>query len=155
MIVKLYKCNAPVNKRVKSTSGDNPELTDEIKITDAQFITENNKKNPSFRVVSASDLTPYNYAVLPVYSRQYFATVTNIAVGVYLVECRFDVLSSVADQLATLACTVNRSASDGSPYLYDDLYKCQNYKLYATKEFPNGLTDSSYILMTVGTNTTP
>lgn len=146
MQIDLYRTTSPNNKLYK-------DLTDKMSFKNCQFISANDRKTPSIRIVSALDLTVYNYAYIDLYSRYYFCDVTNIATGVYLLTCRFDVLSTCASQVANLNCTIKRSANFGSPYMYDELYKTQAYKKYVTKEFPNGCNDNCFILMTVGNKT--
>lgn len=101
--------------------------------------------------ISASHVADYNYMYIERYGRYYFIKkVETFPNGKWTISGEVDVLMTYADQIKTLTGTVDRQEFLRNGYLADSMYKAKSYKAIVTKAFPNGLTNDSFILMTVG-----
>lgn len=105
--------------------------------------------NPVF-TLSGADLHAANYCYIARYGRYYFCECSVNPAGVWTIKCHVDVLMSHASQLKALTVTLDRSESLYNGYLPDSEYKSLGYRTVAIKQFPKGLTDDNYILITTG-----
>lgn len=103
------------------------------------------------RIESATNLSGYNYAYIEDFNRYYFIDgITSERANIWLFNLRCDVLMTYATQIKNLTGTIDRSETLRDGYLTDSQYIAKQYKQIVTKEFPNGMTDDTIILLTVG-----
>ena len=98
-------------------------------------------------------MSTLNYAYIDAFGRYYFIRDRKMTVsGVCELTLESDPLQSFATQIkavpATITRTQNRLKADA--YLLDNKYIAKSYRHIVTKDFPNELSDYSFILMTVG-----
>ena len=108
-------------------------------------------ENPTFRI--ASDALPgsFNYCYCDYTGRFYFTEDPVIVrTGLYDIKCHSDVLANLKTQLRGKTATVTRNENISNGYLMDANYKAYSYRECVTKTFPNGMTNDSLILITVG-----
>lgn len=94
-----------------------------------------------------------NYAYIDAFARYYFIRDRKMTVnGVCELTLESDVLQSFAAEIKALPATITRTQNErkADAYLMDNKYIAKAYKQIVTKDFPNELTDYSFILMTVG-----
>ena len=94
-----------------------------------------------------------NYAYIDTFGRYYFIRDRKMTVnGVCELTLESDVLQSFAAEIKALPATITRTENErkADAYLLDNKYVAKAYKQIVTKDFPNELTDYSFILMTVG-----
>lgn len=94
-----------------------------------------------------------NYAYIDAFARYYFIRDRKMTVnGVCELTLESDVLQSFAAEIKALPATITRTENErkADAYLLDNKYIAKAYKQIVTKDFPNELTDYSFILMTVG-----
>ena len=70
--------------------------------------------------------------------------------GLLEVHATLDPLMTYESQIRQLNCTIARNENDADSYLYDENYKIDAYSNIVTKTFPNGFSDETLILITVG-----
>lgn len=70
--------------------------------------------------------------------------------GLVEVHATLDPLMTYETQIRDLTCTIARNENDADSYLYDENYKIDAYSNIVTKTFPQGFTDETLILITVG-----
>ena len=103
------------------------------------------------RIESATNLSGYNYAYIEDFNRYYFIdSITSERANLWLLTLRCDVLMTYKSQIGNLTGTIDRSETLRSGYLQDSQYIAKQYRQYVTKTFPNGMTNDSIILLTVG-----
>ena len=107
--------------------------------------------NITLRIQTTDNLSAYNYAYVSEYGRYYYIDrIETTPTGYWVLSCRCDVLMSFKSDILNLKGTVTRSESLYNGYLIDNEYKAYAYRNIVTKQFPSGLTDDTFILMTVG-----
>lgn len=95
------------------------------------------------------DVNAINYVYIDAFKRYYFATVT-IENGFIILNCEVDVLYTYKNEILNLNATVTRNENLKNGYLVDKEYEVYSYEQVVCKSFPQGLTNNSIILMTVG-----
>lgn len=94
-----------------------------------------------------------NYAYIDSFGRYYFIRDRKMTVsGVCELTLESDPLQSFATQIKAVPATITRTQNErkADAYLLDNKYIAKSYKQIVTKDFPNELSDYSFILMTVG-----
>lgn len=99
-----------------------------------QDITENQTKN-------YAEINGYYYFVEPV-------KIGSNSINNF--EFTMDYLMSFQEDIENMECIIERSAKFSNAYLNDSNYVTSTKTETITKEFPNGMTDDTIILMTVG-----
>ena len=93
-----------------------------------------------------------NYAYVDLFAKYYFVegieVQNNTVYAVLAEDVRMNFSANIKAMPATITRTENPRKADA--YLLDDRYMAKSYKQIVTKDFPNELTDFSFILMTVG-----
>lgn len=72
--------------------------------------------------------------------------------GVCELTLESDPLQSFAAEIKAVPATITRTENErkADAYLLDNKYIAKSYRQIVTKDFPNELSDYSFILMTVG-----
>jgi hypothetical protein len=84
-------------------------------------------------------------------TRYYFIDkVETTRTGLTRFNCREDVLMTWNSEIKALTATLDRSETIFNGYLPDSDYNAKGYRAIVAKEFPQGLTTDSYILITTG-----
>lgn len=102
---------------------------------------------------AAAIMATLNYCYIPDFGRYYWITDRNSMVnGVVELTLESDPWTSFATQLRAATATVDRQPDEkkADGYIQDNQYIGKSYKKIFERDFPNELTDFSYILMTVG-----
>lgn len=145
MNIKLYKTTDPVNKVNKALTAVadiNGEPHEKVSETEMQI---------RLTISKLANVKGSNYCYIAETNRYYYISpnyeIENQTVIIYLKE---DVLMSLKTQLLSQTCTISRNEQLANAYLVDNAYQLKTYKNIFTRSFPNGLTDNSIILMTIG-----
>lgn len=101
--------------------------------------------------VSASTIAGANYAYISTFGRYYWI-MDRVSRNNNVVELSLesDPWESFASQLRNCSATIIRNENISNGYLLDNEYQLLAYNTVVTREFPDGLTDESMILLTVG-----
>lgn len=94
-----------------------------------------------------------NYAYIDTFQRYYYIRDRKMTVaGVCELTLESDVLQSFATEIKACPATITRQEDrrKADAYLIDNKYKAKSYRQITTQDFPTGLDDFSYILITVG-----
>lgn len=94
-----------------------------------------------------------NYAYIADFGRYYWITDRNSTTnGVVELTLESDPWTSFATQLRGVTATVDRQPDErkADAYIQDNQYIGKSYKKIFERDFPNELTDFTFILMTVG-----
>lgn len=144
MKITLYNTTSENNRLVKS-------LTKILDIENAKVLSSNNLLNLQIFIKRdlISDFNKVNYLYIDSYKRYYFVDVT-IENGFLVLNCSIDVLMTYKSAILNLSATVTRNENLKNGYLEDKNYNIMSYENIVCKTFPNGLTNDSIILMTVG-----
>ncbi len=145
MNITLYSTNSPaiqVNKALTqraSIAGEPHEIVSDKEMT------------LRLAIGNLASVKASNYCYIPETEKYYYINpdykIENQSIIIALKE---DVLMSFKTQLLAQTCTISKNEKESNAYLYDDGYQLLSYKNIVTKKFPQGLTDNSIILMTVG-----
>lgn len=101
--------------------------------------------------ISASSIANANYAYIGDFGRYYWIRDRKSLVnGVVELVLESDPWESFASQLRACPATISRNENASNGYLLDDSYQLLAYNTVVTRLFPQGMTDESMILMTVG-----
>lgn len=97
-------------------------------------------------------LTQCNYCYIDTFGKYYFREEYRIDNNCTIVKLKEDVRKNFATQIKGIEATIKRTEQRGKSdaYIVDDKYIGKAYKRIMTRDFPNELTDYSFILMTVG-----
>ena len=91
-----------------------------------------------------------NYAFVPDLQSYYFLSTKEYGNGYLKLSFTLDVRMTFAPQIRALSGTVARNENVKNGYIMDGAYKSLIYKKVVTRPFPNGMTNDSLVLMTVG-----
>lgn len=144
MKITLYNTTSENNRL-------NKNLTKILDIENAKVMNESNLLNLQIFIKRdlVSDFNKINYLYIDSYKRYYFVDVT-IENGFLVLNCDIDVLMTYKTAILNLTATVTRNENIKNGYLEDKNYNIMSYENIVCKTFPNGLTNDSIILMTVG-----
>lgn len=145
MNIKLYRTTSPAIKVNKA-------LTQRADITgEPHEIISDKEMTLRLAIGNLANVKASNFCYIAETGKYYFISpdykIENQSVIIALKE---DVLMSFKTAIYSQTCTVSKNENSSNSYLYDDGYQLLAYKNIVTKEFPQGLTDNSIILMTVG-----
>ena len=101
---------------------------------------------------SADSFTPgVNYMHIPDFGRYYYITdVTTERNNVIIIKGRVDVLKTYASQIRNCTGIIRRNAEDWNLYINDGALKTYTPTNTFTRNFPNGFTAGSYVLIMSG-----
>lgn len=138
----LYNNASPVNAMDKS-------LTQITSLT-GNLREESNVINPTI-LFQASSISNINYAYIPELSRYYFVQeIESVRTNLWRAHLHVDVLYTYRSQIRQNHALVYRQQNRFDLMLDDGIFRCkQNPRIYRY-EFPNGLGDFNYILITAG-----
>lgn len=95
-------------------------------------------------------ITQSNYCLVDTFGKYYYLQSFDVENDCVIINLQEDVRKSFAAQIKALNATIYRNQYEHQGYLNDANYNAMAYQGVQYKTFPNGLTDSSYILVTVG-----
>lgn len=99
----------------------------------------------------ASAIAPLNYAYIDTFGRYYYIRERKSLVnGIVELTLESDAIESFKDYIKEVNATISRYEKAANAYLLDNAYQMLAYDKIVTKEFPQGLTDESIVLLTVG-----
>lgn len=99
----------------------------------------------------AAAIAPLNYAYIDTFGRYYWITDRKSLInGVVELTLESDPLESFKTEIKARSATIARNENEKQGYLPDSGYSALAYEGVQYKAFPNAMTDSSYILVTVG-----
>lgn len=101
----------------------------------------------------AAIMATVNYAYIDAFGRYYWIRDRNMLVnGVCELTLESDPLQSFETQIKAVPATITRQEdpAKADAYIQDNRYIGKAYRKIFTRDFPNGLDDFSFILMTVG-----
>lgn len=144
MKISLYNTTSEQNRLVKDLS-----LIKEVENAKVVNIADTLNLQVVLKRDIVDDFTKINYIYVDSFKRYYFSKVS-VENGFIILDCLVDVLMSYADSIKNLTATIDRNEFLKNGYLQDNSYKVMAYEEIVCKSFPNGLTNDSLILMTVG-----
>lgn len=104
-----------------------------------------------FTGVDFATLSSINYMTIDTFKRKYFINnIMNTGAGKWEVYAHCDVLESYATEIKELECIVQRQANVYNLYLEDDMFAISTTPHIVMKSFPNGFTNSEYVLIVAG-----
>ena len=99
----------------------------------------------------AAAIAPLNYAYIDTFGRYYWIVDRKSLInGVVELTLESDPLESFKTEIKARSATITRNENEKQGYLPDSGYNALAYDGVQYKSFPNAMTDSSYILVTVG-----
>lgn len=101
----------------------------------------------------AAIMATINYAYIDAFGRYYFIRDRNMLVnGVCELTLESDPLQSFSNDILSIDATIRRQEdrTKSDAYIMDQKYIGKAYQRIMTRDFPIGLDDFSFILMTVG-----
>lgn len=91
-----------------------------------------------------------NYVEIADFGRKYFATCRVLTGGFVEVSCSVDILSSAWDYIKTQEAVLDRQQTDYNLYLDDGTFQSYSNDMVVTKEFSDGFSSPSYVLVLAG-----
>lgn len=141
MQIKLYKNLSEVNTIGKTLTGESVR-TGTLKEGCSVL-------SPSV-VLTGENLSGFNYAYIPQFSRYYFIKeITSVKSGLWEISMRVDVLESYKEQIKTQKAVVERQENEYNLYLNDPEWKVYSNKQVLTRTFPSGFLDTGVYYLTV------
>lgn len=141
MQIKLYKNLSEVNTIGKTLTEEN-ERTGTLKEGCSVL-------SPSV-VLTGENLSGFNYAYIPQFSRYYFITgITSIKNGLWQIDGHCDVLETYQNQIKAQKAVVERQEQKYNLYLNDPDWKVYRNKEVLTRTFPSGFLDTGVYYLTV------
>lgn len=144
--VKTYKYNSPnffINKDLTGETVYSGTLKEETSVLD-----------PEFEIESSSDLSQVNYVWINEFHRYYYVTnITSVTTNLWRFTCHVDVLMTYKPQIKAHDAVIGRQENLYNLYLNDsETFKVLQKRKIVQKNFPNGFTGSSYVLLFMGDN---
>lgn len=144
--IQVQRNNSPLNKVGKSITNIvtlNGELRNETDIINPQILVE----------ASMSQLSTANYLTISEFGRKYFIDeMVSVRDGMFLISAHVDVLDSFATQIKGNTAVILRQENDFNLLLNDGVFKAQQNPRIFLRDFPSGLGNFNYILITGGSN---
>lgn len=133
MTLNLYVNKSEANRKTKVLESQLPmvgTLREECNIT-----------NPAIVVETTVNMSTYNYAYIPDFSRYYFITeVTSVRENIWRLSLKCDVLSTAAPELDKLSAIIQRQENNWNLYLNDGFFRTFQNPQFQVKKFPLGFT---------------
>ena len=143
--ISLFK-TVSENNRVVKTLTDEKQLSGELR-------NQTSVLNPSIVIESAENISTYNYAYIPEFSRYYYITeIISVRTNCWAVSMRCDVLMSYKDEIQSMNVILNNTQETGlSNYLASPNWVNLVKTKTDIKVFPSGLSEQGeFILITAG-----
>lgn len=142
--IQIQRNESPLNKigkrivDIKSLYGSLKNETDII--------------NPKILVdVNFSDIKYTNYLTIPEFNRKYFIDeIVAVRDNMLMISAHVDVLESFGNLIKENTAVVLRQENDFNLLLNDGVFKAQQNPRIFLRDFPSGLGDFNYILITGG-----
>ena len=142
--IEIQRNESPLNKigkhivYVKTLYGDLRNETDVI--------------NPKILVeVNFSDIKYANYLTIPEFNRKYFIDeIVSVRNDMLMISAHVDVLESFGNLIKENTAVILRQENDFNLLLNDGVFKAQQNPRITLRDFPSGLGDFNYILITGG-----
>lgn len=140
--ITLYNNQSPVNAMDKNISSITT-LTGDLR-------EESEVINPTI-LLQADSMSNVNYAHIPEFNRYYFVEkIESIRTKIWRLHLHVDVLYTYRAAIRRNRALVYRQQNRFDLMLDDGIFRCkQNPRIYRY-EFPNGLDNFNYVLMTAG-----
>lgn len=140
--VTLYNNTSPVNALDKNLSS--------IATLTGNLREESDVINPVI-LVERENLNNVNYAHVSAFNRYYFVTeMESVRTGLWRIHLHVDVLYTYRSQIRANRALIYRQQNYFDVMLDDGIFRCkQNPRIYRY-EFPNGLNNFNFILITMG-----
>lgn len=144
--VKAFKYNSPnffINKDLIDVATYTGNLKEESSVLD-----------PEFEIESANDLSQVNYIWITDFHRYYYVTnITSVTNRLWRFTCHVDVLMTYKPQIKAHEAVIARQEGLYNLYLNDsETFKVLQKRKIVQKNFPNGFSGSSYVLLFMGDN---
>ena len=142
--VKAFQYNSPnhyINKQLIDVATFTGNLKEETSVI-----------NPIFEVETSLDLSQMNYIWIDDLHRYYYVTnIVSVATNLWRVYCHVDVLMTYKPTILAHEAVIARQQSLYNLYLNDgNTFKVTQRSKIVQKQFPNGFTGSSYVMITAG-----
>lgn len=142
MLIYLYK-------NISERNSLNKELLYLDKL-EGELVNDSNVVDVSINVSGKSSLiSQCNYIYIPDFNRYYFVNNVNITSDVlFNITAHVDVLYTYRAQIRNNKAVISKQENNYNLLLNDTDYKSYENCTISQRKFPNGFTDSSYILLT-------
>lgn len=140
----LQRNNSPITKMGKSVTT--------LKTLTGTLRNETEILNPEILIqVTQAELSTANYLTISEFGRKYFIEeFESIRTNLYLIKCHVDVLDSFIDQIKSNTAVILRQENNFNLLLNDGVFKCQQNPRIFFRDYPSGLGQYNYILITGG-----
>lgn len=140
--IVLYNNSSPVNAMDKSLSS--------IATLTGNLREESEVINPTI-LVERSSMSGVNYAQIPEFDRYYFVErIESVRTNLWRLTLHVDVLYTYRAAIRRNRALIYRQQNRFDLMLDDGIFRCkQNPRIYRY-EFPNGLDNFNYVLITAG-----
>lgn len=140
----LQKNNSPLNKVGKNIST--------VISLSGSLRNQSNVVNPEILVETTADnITRANYLTISEFGRKYFIEeVESVRNNLWLIKAHVDVLDSFANEIRNNKAVVIRQENNFNLLLNDGVFKCLQNPRIVYRNFPSGLGQFNYILITQG-----
>lgn len=141
--ITLQNNTSPINKIGKSLST----------ITTLQGTLRNESEvlNPTILIESDSSILKANYLTISEFSRSYFIEeIESIRTGLWLVKAHVDVLETYKSKILSNSGVILRQENNFNLLLNDGVFKCRQDPRIFYRDFPSGLGNFNYVLITGG-----
>lgn len=140
--IVLYNNSSPVNAMDKSLSS--------IATLTGNLREESELINPTI-LVERSSMSGVNYAQIPEFDRYYFVErIESVRTNLWRLTLHVDVLYTYRAAIRRNRALIYRQQNRFDLMLDDGIFRCkQNPRIYRY-EFPNGLDNFNYVLITAG-----
>ena len=95
-------------------------------------------------------VTQSNYVMVDTFQKYYFLRTYEVENDCVIINLYEDVRTSFATRIKNVVTTVSRNANNYNGYLHDSGYNALAYEGVQYKTFPNGMEDTTCVLVTVG-----
>ena len=143
--ISLFKTVSENNRVVKTLTYEK-QLSGELR-------NQTSVLNPSIIIESADNISTYNYAYIPEFSRYYYITeIISVRTNCWVVSMRCDVLMSYKDEIRSMNVILNNTQETGiSNYISSPNWVNLVKTKTDIKTFPKGLSnEGEFILITAG-----
>lgn len=142
--VKAFQYNSPnhyINKQLIDVATFTGNLKEETSVI-----------NPVFEVETTLDLSQMNYIWIDELHRYYYVTnIVSVATNLWRIYCHVDVLMTYKPTILGHEAVIARQQSLYNLYLNDgNTFKVTQRSKIQQKEFPNGFSGSSFVMITAG-----
>ena len=142
--IKLYKYESPndyINKTLTNEKSYSGTFRDEVSVID-----------PVFEIETTDNLATWNYAYIEDLGRYYYITgIVAVTNKLWRIYCHVDVLMTYKPQILAHEAIISRQEKMWNLYLNDgESFKVQQNSMIIQKEFPNGFTGTSYVMLVSG-----